>query len=521
MRNFPWFLSFCVGFLSLSQEILWVRVAGYALHSLPFAFSLVLTLFLVGIAAGAWIGKRLCERSDNLLALSGWVLGIAGILDFVVMPLLAILVGWGAAGAGIGCFLIIVTAAFKSILFPIAHHLGANQAGAFLGRKVSKVYFGNILGSTLGPIVTGYFALEYLGVDKCMALVGLATLLLGAACFAAAGRRYVAVSAMVAVTLLGIMDRSSDAPFITKGADRYPETPADPKYVVQNRHGIIHVIPDDQHGDTVFGRNAYDGRTSIDISKARNGLDRALIALAAHPAPKQILVVGMSTGAWTRLLGTSPMVENIDVVEINPGYLELIRHYPDIAPIESDPRIHIYIDDGRRWLKRHTGKQYDLIVQNTTAHWLANTTNLLSQEHFRLLKGHLAPGGILAVNTTESESVSLTVQSVFKHTARFSNFLYASEMPLPESGADAEHRLRALTVDNKPFLAESQFADGGSAQRVLKKWFVTGQEMKFVGPAYPMIVTDQNMNTEYLSGRVYRSFPSALDWLAKWRASKQ
>jgi len=31
MFSFPWWLSFAIGFLSLSEEILWVRVMGSAI----------------------------------------------------------------------------------------------------------------------------------------------------------------------------------------------------------------------------------------------------------------------------------------------------------------------------------------------------------------------------------------------------------------------------------------------------------------------------------------------------------
>ena len=63
MFSFPWWLSLAIGFLSLSEEILWVRVAGFAFQTLPFAFAFVLACYLVGIALGAAYGKRLCARA--------------------------------------------------------------------------------------------------------------------------------------------------------------------------------------------------------------------------------------------------------------------------------------------------------------------------------------------------------------------------------------------------------------------------------------------------------------------------
>ncbi len=110
------------------------------------------------------------------------VLGIAAIVDMsfvVVLPALLQLAGRSGRRLRSSSFL---TAALKSVMFPIAHHLGSQQSGARIGRSVSKVYFGNIVGSTLGPIVTGYVLLDRLTLDGCLFLVGVTTGLLRFLC---------------------------------------------------------------------------------------------------------------------------------------------------------------------------------------------------------------------------------------------------------------------------------------------------------------------------------------------------
>ena len=65
------------------------------------------------------------------------------------------------------------------------------------------------------------------------------------------------------------------------------------------------------------------------------------------PSPKRVLFVGLSTGAWVRAMQGFPGVERIDVVEINPAYVDLIPSYGQLLPLLQDPRIHMHIDDGR------------------------------------------------------------------------------------------------------------------------------------------------------------------------------
>ncbi len=56
-------ISFFSGFLSLAQEIIWMRLISFAGMSVPQTFSYTLALFLLGIAVGAQIGKSICSKN--------------------------------------------------------------------------------------------------------------------------------------------------------------------------------------------------------------------------------------------------------------------------------------------------------------------------------------------------------------------------------------------------------------------------------------------------------------------------
>ncbi|WP_233114733.1 hypothetical protein [Aggregatibacter actinomycetemcomitans] len=64
-------LSFLSGFLSLGLEVIWIRLFGFYGISLPQIFSLTLALFLLGIACGSLIGKRLCQSEKELFNILG------------------------------------------------------------------------------------------------------------------------------------------------------------------------------------------------------------------------------------------------------------------------------------------------------------------------------------------------------------------------------------------------------------------------------------------------------------------
>src|SRR5207248_3242918 len=165
------------------------------------------------------------------------------------------------------------------------------------------------------------------------------------------------------------------------------------KYLVENRSGIVSVMQDFSGlSDTVYGGAIYDGNFNVDPWLDSNGITRAYLIAALHNQPKRILEIGLASGSWSRVLAAYQPVEHITSIEINPGYLQLISHYPDAAPLLSDPKRTIHIDDGRRWLLRHADEKFDFILQNTTFHWRDHATNLLSVEYFQLCKSHLNPG---------------------------------------------------------------------------------------------------------------------------------
>ncbi len=183
-------------------------------------------------------------------------------------------------------------------------------------------------------------------------------------------------------------------------------------------------------GDVIFGGNVYDGIASVDVDTNANRLDRLYLLALLQPQPRNVLVIGLSGGAWVRAVQSFPGVERIDVVEINPAYVDLIRAYPELAPLLADPRLRVHIDDGRRWLKRNPDTRFDLIIQNTSYYWRANTGNLLSREYFSDVRRHMNPGAVLAINTTGSYDVLATQQAVFPFAYLYVNFGYASDHPL-------------------------------------------------------------------------------------------
>jgi hypothetical protein len=163
-----------------------------------------------------------------------------------------------------------------------------------------------------------------------------------------------------------------------------------------------------------------------------------------------MLMIGLASGSWGQIFANDPRVSRLDVVEINPGYLNLIPQYPMVRSLPENQKVHLYVDDGRRWLLAHPAEKYDMIVANTTYHWRDHSSTLLSREFLYLIRQHLNAGGIHYFNTTESDETIATALSVFPYGMRIVNFLAVSDSPLSLDQEKWLQNLTAFRIDGIP-----------------------------------------------------------------------
>ena len=201
--------------------------------------------------------------------------------------------------------------------------------------------------------------------------------------------------------------------------------------------------------DTVYGGGAYDGRFNTSIVHDRNGIFRAYGVGAMHPAPKDVLMIGLASGSWAQVVANLRGVEHLTVIEINPGYKQIIAKQPAVRSVLQNPKVDIVFDDGRRWLRRHDQK-FDVIVMNTTWHWRSHATNLLSADFMETLRAHLKPGGFAYFNSTSSWDVQKTAASVFPHALRVYNLMAVSDSPIVWDKSRWFETLQNTSIDGEP-----------------------------------------------------------------------
>jgi spermidine synthase len=497
------------GFIALGFEIAWFRVFALASSDRAPAFALLLSTYLAGIAAGSYIAGKLTEQesSEQVTRVVGVLLLLVGAISAYLPPLIAAL-KWKDIPFLAGAPAFFMVAALLGSVLPLLCQLGV-PADNRAGRGVSLIYVSNIAGSTLGSLLVGFVLMQHLGLQQVSLGLCIAAVMTGGVVLFFYQRKFRVPLGWAAVTaVIAIAAVPTASAFYSRLFERLIFG-TDPKgevrfaQVVENRNGVITVL---QNG-AVFGGGVYDGYFNIDPLNDVNLVVRAYALSAFHPSPKQMLMIGLSSGSWGQILANHPQVESFDIVEINPGYLDLIPQYPAVRSLLHNPKVHIYVDDGRRWLLAHPEVRYDVIVVNTTFYWRDHTSDLLSVDYLKIIRQHLKAGGLYYYNTTGSDDVVATGLSVFPHGLRVLNFLAVSDSPLSIDKDRWMAILRKYRIDNQMVFDQSRAESEATLANYLKladsvaqppvpRGIETSESLNARLGRHP-IITDDNMGWEW------------------------
>jgi len=455
-------LAGLTGFIALAYEIVWYRLYAFVSGGTAPCFAILLAFYLLGIAYGSFAVRDACRKNlghdlPRTLSAGATVVMFGTIAAFLLGPALAL---WAVHfDYHVSFVFVFVAAALLGAAFPLLSHAAIDPAQQS-GKHISFLYMSNIVGSTLGSFLVGFVVLDHWSTrTTSLLLLGLGLIVACVLAFLSSpkvpkGLFLVGVAACIVLGLTsgplfsGLYER-----LLFKARYNSSMVFSD---VIENRSGVValHATTAD-YGyltRTVYSGGVYDGMINTDLLRDSNGVIRAYAIAGMHPQPKNVLIIGLATGAWAQILANNQQVQDVTIVEINPGFLPLIQKSAEVESLLRNPKVHIVIDDGRRWLVAHPDRRFDFILMNTTFHWRANATNLLSTEFMHLLHDHMNPGGIAYYNTTWSGEALATGANAFPFALRVLGFIAVSDSPIV---LDKDRWRTALTnyrIDGRPVL---------------------------------------------------------------------
>ncbi len=176
------------GFTGLIYESIWSHYLKLFLGHSAFAQTLVLAIFMGGMAIGAWLIGRRSSRWQNLLLVYAVVEVLIGILGLAFHPIFEALLHWsldvaipsiGAPGSilvfkwATGALLILPQSVLLGMTFPLISGGLIRLAPARTGEFLSLLYFTNCLGAAAGVLVSGFYLIKTVGLPGTLLTAGL------------------------------------------------------------------------------------------------------------------------------------------------------------------------------------------------------------------------------------------------------------------------------------------------------------------------------------------------------------
>lgn len=485
---------FTTGFCSLAMEVVWTRGFTIILQTTIYAFAAILATYLLATALGSALYRRAVRA--GLVPDDGWLLLAAA----ATACLPAVLDDPRIQARALGVLASI--APFCAVLGFLTPKLLDDYAGGDPARA-GRGYAVNIFGSILGPLVAGYGLVTWFEPR-----IGLLVLALPLAALAGwAVLRHAAAGAVaraalvVPLALLLVGFRFS-----------------------RSYESVLYGGPHEVHRDYAATAIAFGtGRTK---GLLVNGIGitvltpitkvMAHLPLAVHGQPRNGLIICFGMGTTFR----SMLSWGIDatVVDLTRSVMDAFGYFhADAAQLVADPRAHLVVDDGRRFLLR-SERRFDVIsIDPPPPVEAAGSSLLYSREFYRVLKQRLQPGGILQQwfpggEPAIEQAVARALLAEFPHVVAYRSVegwgyhFLASMQPIVEPApAEFARRLPAGAQRDVTEWGPAPSAEGMAALILAGR---TDAAAVAGGPG-PAITDDRPLNEYFLLRRVLRR-PSPL-----------
>ena len=392
---------FVVAACGLVYELAAGTLASYLLGDSILQFSTVIGTYLFAMGVGSYL-SRFFERQlvahflriELLVALAG---GLMPAALFALHSLAAPSFRFALYA------MVLVVGILVGLEIPLVMRILKRQFQQRYGLKdlVSQVLTFDYLGALAVAVAFPLVLVPQLGLIRTGALFGLlnaAVALWALWLFRGELRHWAAHAAACALTVAALLATFAAAESVTSWAeDRfyadsvlYSETSAYQRVVVTASKAGVRLF---LNGNLQFhSRDEYR-------------YHEALVhpAMAAHGAPRQVLVLGGGDGMALREILKYASVEQVTLVELDPHMTQLFSTQPLLRGLNEDalrsPKVRVVNADAFAWLEQNAAT-FDVIVVDFPDPTNFSIGKLYTTSFYKLIDEHLNASGYAAVQTT-------------------------------------------------------------------------------------------------------------------------
>ncbi len=386
------------GAVSFAYEVLWTRMLSHIVGSSIYAFGVMVSSFLAGIALGGGMGAWLASSRSR--ALNAWVgaqllaAAWAAVAFLVLDRLIPERTGLYANAAL--AFLLLLPLTFAiGMTYPLAVRILADRA-TDAAPASARVYAWNTVGAIVGSLAAGFMLIPALRYEGTVQIAVITSALLALLALLAVERRPVWAWGLATVPLLPALllfrpampERlllTSPLNIPSTGSILYYDVGRSASVVVLRQDGGL-ALRTNGLPEALMDSPGMTARFSGEFWMSP-------LAVITRPEVREMLVVGYGGGVV--LEGVPPSVRRVDVIELEPKVIDAnaaTRAYRKFDPLR-DPRVNVITNDARGALTL-TSRRYDAIVSQPSHPWTAGASHLYTREFMQLARARLAADGV-------------------------------------------------------------------------------------------------------------------------------
>jgi len=398
------------GLASFAYEIFWTRSLVFLLGNTTYAFTLMLTAFLLGIALGGYGIRFLADVVKKPLRLFALIEILIGVTSAFAVPILFVVVKSEAVRSFImrysGQLELLAVSNFVialSLMLLPATLIGATLplvARIFLsdlrstGKTVGKLYAVNTIGNVLGALLPGLLIMPLMGIQKGILLMAALNIGLGIVLIAVQRKHALSVAAAVATIFLALTVSLAYVPISFQFPSEF-QRPKD-EVLFYKEGGLVTTKV------WVGTENGYKEISVDGINIGGTGDSDYKQQILAH-LPKLLLKaystelsIGLGSGILAGESARHAELKKIVSVEISRGVVTGAGYFTqENYDIVHDPRTRIIVDDVIDFLET-TADRFDIIsADEKTAGKYATNSFSYSKEYYAFLRRRLAPRGLV------------------------------------------------------------------------------------------------------------------------------
>lgn len=381
----------------LIYELLAGTLASYVLGDSVTQFSLIIGIYLFALGAGAWLSQFI--ESGLARRFIEIELGVA-LLGGASAPLLFLCFARLSYFSVVLYGIVFIIGVLVGLELPLLMRILKDQL-AFKD-LVSRVLTFDYIGSLVAALLFPLFFVPRLGLVRTSLIFGLfnagvglwATWFLQPMLKGSVFLLRVRAVVVMALLVMGILN----ADLLTSLAE--DDLFTDPIVYARTTSYQRIVVTNNKAGFQLF-LNGHLQFSSTDEYRYHETLVHPAMVLAN--APRRVLILGGGDGLALREVLRHPSVEQVTLVDLDPGMTQLAHAFPPLAALNhqsfSDPRVHVVNQDAMIWLEE-TSEVFDAAMIDFPDPHSFGVGKLYTTRFYRLLKQRLTPEGVFSVQCT-------------------------------------------------------------------------------------------------------------------------